>query len=36
MLEAIIFDPASPNPKAINAPIFTIVFSKTYISDFDF
>jgi len=33
MFYAIIFEPASPNPIAINAPIFNIVFSKIYISE---
>jgi len=32
MLVAIISAPASPNPNASNAPIFTIVYSKNAVS----
>jgi len=32
MFSAIILDPASPNPKAKRAPIFTMVYSRTTVS----
>jgi hypothetical protein len=32
ILEAIIFDPASPNPRASKCPILTIAFSSIAVS----